>query len=93
MDDDGDEYPVAHFSRKIFPTEEKFSTIEKKCLAIDLAIQAIGLYILSRDFTIQTDHRALEWLYNLEENNRSTTSRAFVVSTTSSIRYDGTHAV
>ena len=50
MDDDGDEHPVAHFSCKLLPTEEKFSTIEKKCLAIKLACQAIGVYILGREF-------------------------------------------
>ena len=60
---------VAYFSRKLLPREEKFSTIEKECLAIKLACQAFCVYILGREFTIQTDHRALEWLNKLKENN------------------------
>ena len=57
VDDYGDEHPVAYFSRKLLPREEKFSTIEEKeCLAIKCARQAFRVYILGREFTIQTDH-------------------------------------
>ena len=69
-DDHGDEHPVAYFSRKLLPREEKFSTIEEKeCLAIKCACQTFRVYILCREFTIQTDHRALEWLNKRKENN------------------------
>ena len=74
MVDNGNEHPVAYFSRKLLPREEKFSTIEKECLAIKLACQAFRVYILGREFTIQTDHRALEWLNKLKENNARLTS-------------------
>ena len=57
---DGLEHPVAYFSRKLLPHEEKYATIEKECLAIKLAVEAFSVYLLGRHFTIQTDHRSLE---------------------------------
>ena len=41
-----EEHPVAYFSRKLLEREEKYSTIEKECLAIKLAIQAFRVYLL-----------------------------------------------
>ena len=42
---------------------------EKECLVIKLAIAAFQVYLLGRRFTIQTDHRSLEWLDKLKESN------------------------
>ena len=36
--------------------------VEKECLAIFLGIIAFEIYLLGRQFIIQTDHRALTWL-------------------------------
>ena len=58
IDAEGEEHPVAYFSRKLLEREEKYSTIEKECLAIKLAIQAFRVYLLGKPFTIQTDHRS-----------------------------------
>ena len=69
LDEDQEEHPIAFFSRKLLSREEKFSTIEKECLAIKLACQSFRVYLLGRPFLIQTDHRALEWLDRLKENN------------------------
>ena len=68
--DDGEEHPIAYFSRKLLPREEKFSTIEKECLAIKLACQSFRVYLLGKKFTILTDHRALEWLDRLKKTTR-----------------------
>ena len=68
-DETGEEHPIACFSKKLLPREEKYSTVEKECLAIKLAIQAFRVYLLGSRFTIQTDHRSLEWLHRLKENN------------------------
>lgn len=58
-----------YFSRKFLPREQRYSTVEKECLAIKLGAQAFRVYLLGRPFTIQTDHRALIWLDRLKENN------------------------
>jgi len=67
--EDGAEHPVAYFSRKLLPREEKYSTVEKECLAIKLSVQTFRIYLLGRPFTIETDHRFLEWLDRMKENN------------------------
>ena len=64
---DDEEHPVAYYSRKLLPREEKYSTVEKECLAIIL--HGYRVYLLGRPFVIQTDHRSLEWLDRLKENN------------------------
>ena len=69
LDDEGDDHPVTFFSRKLLPREEKYSTIEKECLAIKLAVQTFRVYLLGAPFVIQTDYRSLEWLDKLKENN------------------------
>ena len=43
--------------------------MEKECLAIKLAVTAFRVYLLGRKFTIQTDHRSLEWLDRLKDSN------------------------
>ena len=68
-DDKGQERPIAFYSRKLLPREERYSVVEKECLAIKLATHAFRVYLLGRPFTIQTDHRALEWLNRLKDNN------------------------
>ena len=68
-DQEGVEHPVAYFSRKLLPREEKYSTVEKECLAIKLGIQNFRVYLLGRPFTVETDHHCLEWFDHLKENN------------------------
>ena len=65
---DGEEHPVAYYSRKLLPREEWYATVEKECLPIKLGVQAFPVYLLGKPFIIQTDHRSLEWLHRLKEN-------------------------
>ena len=68
-EDGSGDHPIAYFSKKLLTREEKYSTVEKECLAIKLAIQAFRVYLLGRPFHVQTDHRSLEWLDRVKENN------------------------
>ena len=43
--DDGEEHPIAYFSRKLLPREEQYATIEKECLAIKLGVQTFRVYL------------------------------------------------
>ena len=64
-DDNGEDHPVAYFSKKLLARELRYSTVEKECLAIRLAANTFRVYLLGRPFKIQTDHRALQWLDRL----------------------------
>ena len=43
--------------------------MKKRCLAIKLEVEAFQVYLLGRDFMIQTDHRSLVWLDKLKDKN------------------------
>ena len=68
-DESGRDRPIAYFSRKLLPRESRYSTVEKECLAIKLGVEAFSVYLIGREFTIQTDHRSLVWLNKLKEKN------------------------
>ena len=68
-DDNGEDHPVAYFSKKLLARELWCSTVEKECLAIRLAANIFRVYLLGRPFKIQTDHRALQWLDRLKDSN------------------------
>ena len=68
---DGEEHPVAYYSRKFLPREERYSTVEKEVLRRRLNSQSrhFEVFVIGRRFAIQTDHRSLEWLDKLKESN------------------------
>ena len=78
-DDEGQERPVAFYSRKLLPREERYSVVEKECLAIKLATHAFRVYLLGKPFSIHTDHRSLEWLDRLKANNPRLTRWSLVL--------------
>ena len=43
--------------------------MEKECLVNKFVVQAFRVYLLGRPFIIETNHRALEWLDRVKENN------------------------
>ena len=69
IDDQGEEHPVAYFSRKLLPREVNYSTVEKECLAVKLGVNAFRVYLLGRSFQVETDHRCREWLDRMKGDN------------------------
>ena len=49
-------------SRALISAEQKYTTSEKECLAIIWATRKLCHYLLGTTFTIETDHKPLEWL-------------------------------
>ena len=68
-DGEGGDHPIAFYSRKLLPREERYATVEKECLAVKLGVEAFRVYLLGRPFVVETDHRALEWMDRMKENN------------------------
>ncbi|KAK5925315.1 hypothetical protein CgunFtcFv8_017849 [Champsocephalus gunnari] len=62
-------HPVAYISRKLFPREVRYSTMEKEALAIKWALDSLRYYLLGREFTLETDHKALQWMGRMKDTN------------------------
>lgn len=59
---DGLEKPVAFYSRKLLPREQRYSATELEGLAVVDSVDHFAVHLIGRVFTIQTDHKALEFL-------------------------------
>lgn len=66
---EGERHPVAYISRKLFPREVRYSTVEKEALAIKWALDSFRYYLLGREFTLETDHSALQWMEKMKDKN------------------------
>jgi len=62
----GEERPIAYCSRQLNSAESKYSVTELELLAFIFATKQFRCYLYGRRFTVQTDHRALKWLLNLQ---------------------------
>lgn len=69
----GEQKPVVFLSRKLFPREVRYSTVEKECLAIKWALDSLKYYLVEKDFELETDHRALQWLDKMKDTNSRVT--------------------
>ena len=49
-ENDKTEHPLGFYSHKLLPREERYSTVEKECLAIKLVTHALPVYLLGRPF-------------------------------------------
>lgn len=62
-------HPIIFISKKQQPREQKYSTVEKECLAIVKSCQTLREYLLGREFLIETDHFPLQWLNKMKDQN------------------------
>ena len=66
-DEEGNEQPIAFFSRKLNPSQRNYSVTEKECLAAVKAIDRFRPYVEMMEFTVVTDHASLKWLMTLKD--------------------------
>ena len=67
------------YSRKLFPKESRYSTVQKECRAIVASLKHFEPYLLGRIFTIQTDHCALSYLDKMRTTNSRLTRWALAL--------------
>lgn len=63
------EHLVAYYSRLMKCNEMWFGVTEQECLAMVESIRHFRPYLWGNRFTIITDHKALQWLYNAKDHN------------------------
>ena len=62
QEQDGILLPVSYASKKLLPRQQRYSMIERECLAIVLANDHFKNYLFGRPFVLQTDHKAFNYL-------------------------------
>ena len=55
---------IAYASRSLIDTEKRYSQLEKAALATVFEIERLRTYIYGLQFTLVTDHKQLEYLFN-----------------------------
>ena len=66
----GEEYPVAYYSRQLQGAEVNYSSTELECLAVVASIRHFEVYLAGRSFELVTDHQALQGLRTSRNHNR-----------------------
>ena len=61
----GQDRIICFLSRRLETREKRYSVIDKELLAIIWAVERAAPFILGRSFVVQTDHRALKYLFVL----------------------------
>ena len=65
--------PIAYFSKRLKPSEMKYSTFDRELLAVYLSVKHFRYFIEGREFQIFTDHKPLT--YSLLSNSDRYTPR------------------
>lgn len=71
-DKSGVDHPVCYFSKKFSKSQRNYSTIEKECFALVLALQHFEVYVTSSSLPIKvfSDHNPLVFLHKLKDKNQ-----------------------
>lgn len=64
---DYQECVITYMSQKLSTAQSKYTTTEKECLAVILAVEKFRPYIEGVRFTVISDHASLQWLTNLKD--------------------------
>ena len=62
--DDGSEHPIEFASRTLSNAERNYSNLEREALALVFGVKKFHQYIYGRHFSLVTDHKPLESLFN-----------------------------
>ena len=62
--EDGSERPIAFASRSLSPAEKGYAQLDKEALAIVFGVTKFHVYLYGHSFTIHSDHKPLQYLFN-----------------------------
>ena len=62
-------FPVSYTSQQLSHSEQKFSTVERECLAILFAVQKFSNFLIGKKFILEVDHRPLVYLHKMKNVN------------------------
>ena len=63
---------IAFASRALQKAERRYSATKKEALGIVFCLVKFRYYLLGREWEHYTDHRALTWLFSINDDNRTT---------------------
>jgi len=66
---EGVKHPVLYASKKLIPREQNYSVGEREALAIIWAVKKFHRYLYGQHFTLESDHRPLEYLQSSHTQN------------------------
>ena len=69
---DNTERPIAFASRSLTSAEKNYSLLDKEALAIVFGVRKFHQYLYDRQFTILTDHKTLELVFNPDKTTPQT---------------------
>ena len=63
---------MCYFSKKFTESQKNYSTVEKECLAVVLALQHFEVYVSSSSspIVVYSDHNPLVFLHKLKDKNQ-----------------------
>ena len=87
---DGTWKPISFFSRKLTPTETRYSTFDRELLAVYLGIKHFRHFLEGRSFHVLTDHKPLTYALNSRSDRyspRQARQLNYISQFTSTIRH------
>ena len=71
-DDNGVDHPVCYFSKKFNKHQKHYSTVEKECLSLILALQQFEVFLISSysPIVVFSDHNPLTFIHKIINKNQ-----------------------
>ena len=66
---DGMKKTIAYASKRLLPRERRYSTIERKAMAMVWGVKKFSPYIYGKQFILETDHKPLGFLNSAKNLN------------------------
>ena len=81
QDDNGVDHPVCYYSKKFNKHQRNYSTVEKECLSLILALQHFEVYLASSvaPIVIFTDHNPLTFIHKMKNKNQCLLRRSLML--------------